>query len=247
MNETIPFYISILFILLVMVLFYFFMNGFKFALSRSDYSENKKKKVFLWIPTGIFVWLILLAFISYSGFFLDFQSVPPKIFLAIAPPFAVILISIFSGTLDKMLLKVRPWWLINLQAFRVAMEIILWLLFIHHILPVQMTFEGYNFDVIVGLTAIPISLLCFRKRKFYYKPVIAWNIFGLIVLLNIVVIAIVSTPSPLRLFMNEPSNTMVAYYPFIWLPGFVVPMAIFLHLASLRQIWLKRRPVMMDF
>jgi len=247
MNENIPFYISSLFIVLTLALFYFFMNGFKYALSRVDYPKRKKRRIFLIVPSGIFIWLVLLAMLSFNDFFQDFQSLPPRILLAVAPPFILILVSIFSGSLDKLLLKIRPWWLINLQTFRVVVEIILWLLFINELIPVQMSFEGWNFDVLVGLTAIPVSYLCFKRRKFFYNPVIAWNIVGLILLFNIIIISSISTPSPLRVFVNEPSNTIVAYYPFIWLPGFVVPMALLLHLASLRQIWLKNRPIEMDF
>lgn len=247
MNENIPFYISILFILLTLSLFYLFMHHFKFALNRVDYSERKKNNIFRLVPSGIFLWLVFLAVVAYSDFFLDFSGLPPRIFLALGPPLLVILLAVFSGSLDKLLLKLRPWWLINIQSFRIVMEIILWLLFIENIIPVQMTFEGYNFDILVGLTAIPVSYWCFKRRKFHYKPVIVWNILGIMILLNIVAIAVMSTPSPFRVFMNEPANTMVGYYPFIWLPGFVVPMALFLHLASLRQIWLKRRPVMRDF
>jgi hypothetical protein len=56
-------------------------------------------------------------------------------------------------------------------------------------------------------------------------------------LFNIVIISILSTPTPFRFFMNEPANTIVAAWPFIWLPGFVVPMAFLLHVFSLKQLW----------
>jgi len=36
--------------------------------------------------------------------------------------------------------------------------------------------------------------------------------------------------------MNEPANTMIAHLPFIWLPAFVVPVAYFLHIVSLKQL-----------
>ena len=241
MSESVPYYISILFIALTFSLFYLFMFGFKFSLSLVDYLERKKRKIFLWVPIIIFLWLVFLAILSFKGFFLDFKSLPPRVLLAVLPPFVVVMVSVFSGALDQFLLKLRPWWLINLQVFRVAVEIILWLLFRENIIPVQMTFEGYNFDMLVGLTAIPFSYICFSRKNIPYKAVKVWNIVGLLLLLNIVIIAILSTPSDLRYFMDEPSNTVVAYYPFIWLPGFVVPMALFFHLASLRQMKLMEK------
>ena len=42
--------------------------------------------------------------------------------------------------------------------------------------------------------------------------VVLWNILGLGLLINIVAIAILSMPTPLRVFMNEPANTIVTEF-----------------------------------
>jgi hypothetical protein len=59
-------------------------------------------------------------------------------------------------------------------------------------------------------------------------------------LLNIVITAILSTPSPWRVFMNEPANYVVTWFPISWLPGFLVPLAYYLHFISLKQMFQKR-------
>jgi hypothetical protein len=46
-------------------------------------------------------------------------------------------------------------------------------------------------------------------------------------------------PTPFRVFMNEPSNTIVAKFPIVWLPALLVPLAYGLHFLSLRQYWRK--------
>jgi hypothetical protein len=56
------------------------------------------------------------------------------------------------------------------------------------------------------------------------------------ILLNIVIVAVLSTPVPFRVFMNEPANTVILSFPFVWLPTVVVPIAFLGHIASLRQI-----------
>jgi hypothetical protein len=71
------------------------------------------------------------------------------------------------------------------------------------------------------------------------KLMIAWNLISLGLLINIVAIAIVSMPSPLRIFHNEPANTIVAEFPFIFLPTFLVPLAYGLHFLSLRKLTAK--------
>jgi hypothetical protein len=116
------------------------------------------------------------------------------------------------------------------------MELILWLLYEQKIVPKQMTFEGLNMDILVGLSAPLVGWMCLRPGRWKLWLARIWNFAALLILGNIVLIAIISTPSPLRFFMNEPANTIVGSFPFIWLPGFVVPVAVLAHFISLRQI-----------
>ena len=53
-------------------------------------------------------------------------------------------------------------------------------------------------------------------------------------LLNIVITAMLSVP---QIGVFTPPNYMVAYWPMVWLPGFVAPFAMMLHLFSLRQLF----------
>jgi hypothetical protein len=55
-------------------------------------------------------------------------------------------------------------------------------------------------------------------------------------LANIVIIAILSAPTPMQKFGFEQPNVGVVYFPFIWLPTIIVPIVLFAHLASLLQV-----------
>lgn len=68
-----------------------------------------------------------------------------------------------------------------------------------------------------------------------------WNLLSLGLLINIVTIALLSIPTPFRVFMNEPANTLVAHFPFILLPGMLVPLAYGLHFLSMRQLKLTQK------
>lgn len=68
----------------------------------------------------------------------------------------------------------------------------------------------------------------------------AWDdsslqVAGPIIVTNIVSLESPRPPRPVRLFMNEPANTIVATFPYCWLPGIVVPIAYILHILSLRK------------
>jgi hypothetical protein len=58
--------------------------------------------------------------------------------------------------------------------------------------------------------------------------------FGL--LLNVLTVAILSTPTPLRVFMNEPANVWITQAPFVWLVAVLVPTALAGHLVIFRRL-----------
>jgi hypothetical protein len=99
--------------------------------------------------------------------------------------------------------------------------------------PKVMTFEGWNFDVISGLTAPLVAFFAFRNCQTNRPLLVAWNLAALALLTNVVVIAIFSLPSPIQKLGFEQPNIAVAYIPFIWLPALIVPIVLFSHLAAL--------------
>lgn len=180
---------------------------------------------------GLIAWITFLAAWSYSGIATRFDLFPFNMApVLIAPLIAIITITIKG---DNLLSKISLKTLTNLQVFRVFVEILLWGLFIEDLLPVQMTFEGLNWDIISGLTA-PLAAIFLVRSKW---GLAAWNIMCLALLINIVTVAILSMPGPLRVFANEPSNVIVARFPFILLPGLLVPLAYALSFFSLRKIF----------
>jgi hypothetical protein len=236
MNEKVPIYISALFIVLVLYLLFFLINSFKTALNKLPYTETQKRKFFMMVPIVVFIWLIFISIFAAGGFFADFSSAIPKIFIVIIPPVVVILLSVFSKSFKLLLFQIPPQQLINLQFFRVFLELVMWLLFIHQIVPIQVTFLGKNFDIVAGITAPIIAFVAYKGGRYYPKLALVWNLVGLGLLVNKLIISLLSSPVWFGYFTNSPSNTIIGYYPYIWIPGFVVPMAFFLHLASIRQI-----------
>jgi len=125
--------------------------------------------------------------------------------------------------------------LVGYQFFRVPLEWVLHRLFVEGVVPVQMTYAGRNFDIISGLGAAMVAMLLVAGRG--GRPlVLAWNLIGLGLLANIVVVAVLSTPIPLRHFMNEPANRLPGMFPWVWLPTFLVQAALFGHLVVFRAL-----------
>lgn len=148
-------------------------------------------------------------------------------------PFVTIIIFTFSKKTLPIISSIPKKSIAQLQVFRVFVEILLWALFVENLLPVQMTFEGQNWDILSGMTA-PLAAIFLSKSKW---GLAIWNLVCLALLINIVTVAILSMPVDFRVFDNEPANTIVAGFPFILLPGMLVPLAYGLSLLSLRQVF----------
>jgi hypothetical protein len=99
-----------------------------------------------------------------------------------------------------------------------------------------MTFEGGNFDILSGLSALLVAWFAFRGSKINRPLLIVWNLFAFGLLLNIMTNAILSLESPLQQFAFDQPNRGVLYFPFIWLPAIIVPVVFVSHVISLWQL-----------
>jgi hypothetical protein len=230
------------FILLTLVYFALLLRELKKGLHQSELTIELKKR---WQRRTIFFLVVWAAFVtvwSASGTMADFSIFPLNFAPVIAVPLIATIALLFSPTLNEILRHVPAANLIWLQSFRIFVEVLLWALYVRNLLPEQMSFEGRNFDILSGLTAPVVAWLVTRNR-ISKTMLIVWNLACLALLINIVGIAILSTPSPWRIFMNDPSNTIVTYFPVSLLPGFLVPLAYILHLFCLKQLVLSEKPV----
>jgi hypothetical protein len=215
------------------------LTGLKVALKKTGWEKSRQRNVFFGTAVVIAVWAVLLLILSYKGFFADFSTLPPRPALALFIPLPFIILTALSKPGKELLQSIPPHWLVWMQSFRIVVELLLLFAFIAGKLPVQMTLEGRNFDVATGLLALPVGYVMMRMGSPAKRLAIFFNILGLLLLMNILVIAVLSMPTPLQYFMNEPSNTLVAQFPFILLPGVLVPIAYGLHIFSLKQLLIR--------
>ncbi len=227
------------FFLLTIIFYYMLYREFRLALPKTSLTVEQQKKFSRNFLLGFFGWFVFIYLWSRLGIFSNFQLFPVNAAPVIIIPLLTILLFSFSKTVKEILPHIPQQNIIKLQVFRFYVEVLLWALFASALLPVQMTFEGRNFDVITGVTALGVAWLI-TKDKFPKIAIILWNILGLGLLINIVAIALLSMPTPFRYFMNEPANTIVTGFPISLLPAFLVPLAYMLHILSLRKASLKK-------
>lgn len=103
-----------------------------------------------------------------------------------------------------------------------------------------MTYAGRNSDIVTGITGVRLGAWMLRGRPVSRGVLAGWNVLGLVLLANIVTVAVLSTPTPFRRFTEGPPSLLPSTFPFVWLPSFLVQLALGSHLLLFRQ--LRRRP-----
>jgi hypothetical protein len=184
----------------------------------------------------VLLWLAFQSLISLSGFYAVATGTPPRFVLLLLPPLVFIAILFFRGKGKRFIDGVDIKTLTLLHTIRIPVELTLYWLFLHKAVPQIMTFEGRNFDILCGLSAPFVYYLGYVKNVLGRKALLAWNIVCLLLLANIVVTAVLSAPSSFQRFGFGQPNIALFYFPFIWLPGCIVPVVLFAHLASIRRL-----------
>ena len=188
--------------------------------------------------TALFLcgWLGLCAFLAVSGRLLaDVEAVPPLLLQYVSLPAmaVVVLLSLWSRT-GPFLDRIPADWLVSFQAFRIPMGLILSGLAAQDVVHPRLTYRGYNFDIAAGVGALLLGYLM-HKRRAAPPTVLVFNLMGLGLLGVMLALSLLSLPTPFQYFRGGPSLRVVFHVPFVWLPGFALPVALLGHLLSLRK------------
>ena len=185
-------------------------------------------------------WMAVTWVAAASGTLRDWDRVPPPFALLVAAIIALAVAMAYSAFGARIAGYIPLWCLVAVQAFRLPLELAMHGMYTRGIMPVQMSYSGLNFDIVTGATAIPVAALVATGRG-GRGLVTAWNAMGLALLLNVVIVAILSTPR-LRYFGDEHLNVWVMYPPFVWLPAVMVLAALAGHLVIFRALTGARKP-----
>jgi len=204
---------------------------------RNSNSETTKKKS-IPILIGLTIWLVIQTILTLKNIYsTGTNSFPPKIILVGILPTILTIIFLFATRQGRQFIDSLPLKnLTYLNIVRIPVEMVLFWLFLNKAIPELMTFEGRNFDIIAGITAPLIAYFGLTKNKLNRPTILIWNFICLCLLINIVVNALFSAPSPIQKFAFEQPNIAILNFPFSWLPTFIVPIVLFGHLTSIRQL-----------
>jgi hypothetical protein len=226
--DTVPAYVSIVFILTTFAAIGFFLQAIK---SAGINSLPSRILVFL-LP----LWIIFQGVLAVGGFYQNISGIPPR--LPLFGPFpALLLIISYFLLFRKSFIERLPLRLLTLvHIVRMPVELVLYWLFLGGMVPHVMTFAGRNYDIASGIMALVVYFIAFREKTTSKWLLVGFNILGLLLLVNVVSIAILSLPTQFQQLGFDQPNRAVLYFPYIWLPTIIVPIVFFAHLASLWKL-----------
>lgn len=203
----------------------------------TQYAQQAK-----WISIGLVIWLAIQMALSYYGLYYNYLDQFPLPLLPLLPPALLLALYLFISKkgrafIDDLPMEQLTW----ISIVRIPVEITLYGLFLAKAVPEIMTFAGLNFDILAGLTAPIVAYIGIRLKKINKPILLIWNILGLLLLINIIVIAILCAPFPIQQFAFEQPNIAILQFPFSWLPSFVAPVVLISHLIMIRRLVVKRK------
>ena len=186
--------------------------------------------------TVIAVWLAITAVLALSGITLKTDTLPPGGFLALGPAALSVALILLALSRPRMrgVLEAMPMTLVLLaQIFRVPVEIVLASLSDVGLLPRILSYHGTNFDILTGLTAPLAAYAAYRR---FDLMVLVWNLIGIALVVNVVATSILTFSGPTNVIKVSPPADFAMTFPMVWLPAFLVPLAVLLHGIALLKL-----------
>ncbi|MFK7907046.1 MAG: hypothetical protein AB8B69_18065 [Chitinophagales bacterium] len=211
--------------------------GYNHTLTQIGMDGSLRKKKVWTAGIGLFLWLAYAAILGKSGFLQNFDFPPRFPLLLILPAF------IFTGVLlsrhhdSPVIAAIPKSWLIYYQTFRIVIESLFVATVSIGVLHPEVTFEGYNYDIVFAFTAPFVAYLVFNKKLLPQKFALAWNYLGLAVIAFIIFLFTTTTYFPSVWGSAETlANKEFITFPYVFVPAFLMPSAVFMHIVSIIQL-----------
>jgi len=192
----------------------------------------KEKRLRLIYALGALIWVFYLVVIANTEV-LETTDLPARVPLFIVVPVIIIMLVFTAGaSVKEAIAKIPRSLAVYMQSFRICVELLIYGAFVNGVFPEAVTFEGRNFDILVGVSALVIGFFI-QRGKISWTGVLAWNVISLLILAS-TVYAFIST----YYFSGMHNEVVVQFvnFPYLLLASILLPFAVFYHIISLRQL-----------
>lgn len=187
------------------------------------------------IIAGLAIWLVYVGLFSSFGYMRDPSLRPPGIVWVVGPVVLFVVFLVWSNFGARAAAAIPLSLILGLEGFRVGFELLMHRLWEDGLVPKLLTYEGGNVDIFIGLSA-PVIAWIATTGRLGLRLALGWNMLGLLALANVAARSVLSTPGPMKLISTEVPNLAMGIFPYAFIPGFVAPLALTLHVLAMRAI-----------
>jgi hypothetical protein len=180
-------------------------------------------------------WLAAAITLSAMGIYHVTSGDRPTIQYGILLPILIGALMIWrSETAKRVLHAVPQQWLVGVQFFR-ALGAIFLILYAAGKLPGLFAWPSAVGDIAIGLSAPVVGLAYAQAPHKAAGFVAAWNVLGLLDLIDALGLGFLTAPSRFALEI-QPTSDLMTVLPLVLVPVYLVPLFFVLHLASLAKL-----------
>jgi hypothetical protein len=210
--------------------------GLPRALERAGWIARQRRRASITASLLLIAWLCVALVTARLGFYHGASSQIPAIQYGILLPITLGMVLFWRSSPFRRVIQALPQaWIVGLQLYRTEGVIFL-ILYAGGHLPGVFAWPAGVGDILVGLLAPIVAARLTRNSTHSTGWLRAWNLFGIADLIVAVTTGFLSSPSRFQIFALGAPNTLITAFPLVMIPIFLVPLAILLHLASLKKI-----------
>lgn len=189
-----------------------------------------------WFVLGVVLLATVHWILAARGVYSNTSASPPPQLALLAPVAIALLITVALPRGRAWLRGLPLFALTAVHVLRIPVELVLHDAYEAGLVPRDMTYSGYNFDILSGITAVLMMVWMRSERPPGRAVLIAWNLCCLALLFIIVVTAVLSLPSSLQRINFDAPNVLVTTTPWVLLPALLVPAVLWAHTAALAHL-----------
>ena len=226
MIENIPFALVIYSTLLTVLAGLLFLLAFR----KGHHRAQKRAHAFALLLLG---YLTFHATLSLNRWFMDKANGHLHLLFPILFPTLLLAVIVFTPRGKRFVLSLNSNLLFTIQLLRIPLAALVYILATWKQAPWQITFFGWNFDLVYGIFTLML-LPTWRKKK-HSKIFIFWNALGGILIVYQMVLWWLSAQSKVQVIgLNQP-NFSATHFPFEWNLSILFPLFLAAHAILLVQ------------
>ena len=234
--SNMPLWAVLLFILSFLGSIAFIASPAKQAALKAGMTLAKSRTIQISIFGFYIGYLGYVSVLSLQGAFVV-NSLPPKVMVWGGLPLLIILFGVIgnTGIFKKLLRSITLESLVAIHVFRLV-GVFFIILYFYHMLPTDFALSAGIGDIVTAILAVPVARMISKEKPWHTTAVYAWNIFGILDILTLLVIAVISAN---RAFVTGVHGDLdeMAKFPFVWFPAFAPATILFLHTAIFRKLY----------